>query len=231
MDHARPIVPLMAPPRADRSSRLLLIALAVALAAHLGVLSLLRSPAHLPRPAEPQAPVIFERAPEPSLRSFAPPAAPALPPDAAETPAPLTTPEALPAPMPLAHLSAGRRAAASHSTGASASTRSAPSPASVPAAASSAAGPPAVAPAVIAPSCGIQTPPYPPEARLLHQSGVVGIQLTVAPGGAVTDASLAVSSGSDALDDAALAAAREARCVNNGPRAATLRLPVGFRLE
>ncbi|HEX4534698.1 MAG TPA: energy transducer TonB [Rhizomicrobium sp.] len=49
------------------------------------------------------------------------------------------------------------------------------------------------------------TPPYPPDARRLGQQGTVVLQITIAANGAVTDAKVATSSGTPALDQTAVA--------------------------
>lgn len=147
----------------------------------------------------------------------------------------MTTENDLPTIVPLDHLAvrprqprAGQPQTAqtgpTHRNGAATTAREAAATAGARAPASGAAT------SAVAPSCGIQTPPFPPAARLLHQAGSVIVSLRVAPGGTVTGVALSRSSGSDALDDAALAAAHDARCVNEGQEAVTMHLPVRFHL-
>lgn len=54
-------------------------------------------------------------------------------------------------------------------------------------------------------------PPYPLEARQLHEQGTVILKLLLSTDGQVSEVSIAMSSGSDCLDQAALNAVRKWR--------------------
>ncbi len=84
-------------------------------------------------------------------------------------------------------------------------------------------------------ACNIPQPRYPPAARRLQQEGTVTLRVSINPSGDIRDVVVAVSSGHELLDAAAVAALRQGHCqpyVENGVRlAAAAELPVGFSLK
>ena len=81
----------------------------------------------------------------------------------------------------------------------------------------------------------IRPPPYPEQARRRNEQGRVLVRVEVASDGSPSSVSLAQSSGSPALDNAALVAVRQSRfspATRGGvPVAGAAEVPIVFRLE
>jgi protein TonB len=81
----------------------------------------------------------------------------------------------------------------------------------------------------------IPPPAYPQAARRRGEQGRVLVRVQVSPDGSPAAVSVAASSGSASLDDAALAAVRAARFTpatrNGTPVAGAAEVPIVFRLE
>ncbi|WP_169852719.1 TonB family protein [Neoasaia chiangmaiensis] len=225
---ARPIRP--------PSRQALWIALGAVLLAHAILISVLfNARVHVvPPPAERATQLIFESPAPPPLRALPPPAplpAPSMP---------VSPPEALPETDALPDVGVPPKIVSSRPANIPRQRLAAPAtshalphvPAYIPlpANAPTEAGDGARRNAP-APNCAAQTPPYPASAQVMHETGMAVVSLVVAPGGGVAKVEIVTSSGYDDLDDAAVAAARSARCVNDGGQSATLRLPVHFRMD
>jgi len=109
---------------------------------------------------------------------------------------------------------------------------------SAPSSAAPAPAAPSAPPAVVAarPVGGeIRTPPYPPAALRRHEQGRVLVHVDVSASGAVTSITLAQSSGSPSLDEAAVNAVRQSRFIpktlGGTPVAGSAEVPIVFRLE
>lgn len=174
-------------------------------------------PTETPAPAPPQ----------PAPQPVAPPAPPAAAPPKRPTRQPLARP-----PRPEASVTRPRPALPR--TSAQPDSPAAPRGTIEQPGAGSAAGEPAMTQA--RPVGGaIRPPPYPEQALRRNEQGRVLIRVEVAPDGTPLSVSLAQSSGSTVLDDAALTAVRHARfspATRGGmPVAGTAEVPIVFRLE
>lgn len=189
------------------------LALAVALAIHGGVGALLwRSPSHSP-PAVPAVMVRLIEVPRPTPPAADPGPAPATEPRPPAQPRvaarPPPTPKLAPAPRPEAAATA-------------LPAPSEPAVATVDGGAAQSAAPPSDAPPAaavpplepeLAVRCPHRPPPvYPDAARRFGQEGVVELLVELSATGAVTQVTVTRSSGSSALDRAALDAVRKWRC-------------------
>lgn len=79
------------------------------------------------------------------------------------------------------------------------------------------------------PRCNVPTPDYPAVAKREWTQGVAVIDLAIATDGRVEQARVAKSTGSELLDNAAVAAARQAQC-STGP-AETVTQPISFEMN